>query len=98
MLKQFFGDTKPKNYDYLTFKIIFTTANKGKVKMLQVLEKLLLKTMVNPPPAEVRASMDFVHIFSGKNQTNVISTWLMEFNQKRKMASILMKFTSVKFN
>jgi hypothetical protein len=92
------SDTKPKNYDYLTFTIISNIPNDGKVQMLRSLEKMMLKNIIQYPIRDNKISMDDVRIFEGKDRGKVLSIWYMEVTRKKKMAQMLMRVNKVKFN
>lgn len=92
------GDSKPRNYNYLTFNIIFSTSSEGKVEILKTLEQLILKTIIHTPPQESLASLRFVRVFSGKSKAMELSMLLLEISRKKKLAGILMKVNRVKFN
>jgi hypothetical protein len=92
------GDTKPKNYDYLTFTIISNIPKDGKVQLLRSLEKMMLKNIIQYPIKDNKISMDDVRVFEGKDRSKVLSIWYMEFTKKKKLAQMLMRANNVKFN
>jgi hypothetical protein len=92
------NDTKPKNYDYLTFTIISNIPKDGKVQILKSLEKMMLKNIIQYPIKDNRISMDNVRIFEGKDRSKVLSIWYMEFTKKKKLAQMLMQANNIKFN
>lgn len=92
------GGRKPKNYDYLTFKIIISISNKGKIRLLKTLEKLLIKGMIYRPVVESQVPVKFVRVFSGKKFSNILSVWFGHIIHRRKFANLLLKLYKVKFN
>ncbi|MCD4783243.1 MAG: hypothetical protein K8T10_05345 [Candidatus Eremiobacteraeota bacterium] len=92
------GGRKPKNYNYLTFKIIISISNKGKIRLLKSLEKLLLKGVMYRPVPECQVPVEFVRIFSGKKFSNILSVWFGHITHRRKFAGLLLNLCRVKFN
>jgi len=92
------GGRKPKNYDYLTFKIIISISNKGKIRLLKSLERLLIRGLTYKPVSETPVSMALVRYFFGKKLSKVISVWFGHITHRRKLASLLLNLYKVKFN
>jgi hypothetical protein len=97
-MKEQLTDTKPRNYDYLTFTIISSISHDGKVQLLKSLEKMLLKSIVRYPIKDDIIPMENVQTFSGKDQGKVLSIWYMEVMPKKKLSQILMRVNRTKFN
>jgi len=96
--KLFRTDTKPKNYKYLTVYIINSICHDARIKFLKSLEKLLLKGLLRPSPAERQIPMESVSYFEGKNTSRVISVWLARISRKRKLGFLLYKINRFKTN
>ena len=91
-------DTKPNNYDYLTFTIISSISHDGKVQLLKSLEKMLLKNVIQYPIRDNTIPMEQVQTFTGKDPVKVLSIWYMEVAPKKKLAQMLMRVNRIKFN
>ncbi len=96
--KLFKTDIKPNNYNYLTSNIIPNVSHEGKVKFLQSLEKLLLGTIIQRPPLERKISLVLVRTFKGKNLSRVLSVWLSNLKNRKKVGALLLKANRFKFN
>ncbi len=93
-----FGDVKPRDYNYLTFKIIFSVDHEAKAEFLRHLEKILLESIYYKPVDEVKRSFEEIQLLQGKNQSKVLSTWLIKVTKPKKMADFLIKVIKIKFN
>lgn len=91
-------DKKPRNYNYLTFKIISTLSNEGKIELLKYLEKALLKSIYYKPPREEAGCMKHIKTYSGKVSSRITSIWYSEMFKQQKIAKFLMKVNRIKFN
>jgi len=87
------GDSKPQNYNYVTFNIISSTPNGGKAKLLSALERLLLKGIMLKPCFENKVDLTHVRLFSAKDEASEILIWYIELmDQKREIHKLIKKY------
>lgn len=98
MRELFPTDTKPRDYNYVTSRIIASTSHEEKLGLLKCLERLIIKNLTRKPTEEQRVALNAVSTFEGKNFRSVIMVWFSFINPRKKLAAQLLKLNKYKFN
>lgn len=91
-------DTKPRNYNYLSFKIISALSQVEKIELLKDLEQMLLKSLLRYKPRENWITLERVQIFSGKDRAKELTVWYSQLAPEFRTPSRILQNQNLRFD
>ncbi len=92
------SDTKPINYNYLTFRLISSETRQDKVELIKNLERLLLKSLISGQSQEGWIPLGLVKVFQGGGFRRAITVWYNLMMPHQKYARKLIKTCRFRWN
>lgn len=91
-------DTKPLDYNYLTFRLISSVSHQDKADLLTNLEKMLLKNLMTGFPGEGPTPMEFVRTYECRIPSRALTVWASRLLPELRLSRKLVKTSRFRWN
>lgn len=92
------SDTKPQDYNYLTFSLITSGFHDEKAELLLNLEKMLLKSLMTGITSEGPISSELVTTFECSKPSRALTVWFSHILPDSRLSRKLVKTHRFRWN